>query len=189
MESTESFEIRRRKIIKIFAFFKQICQENSLRWYGCAGTALGAVRHHGMIPWDDDVDVAMPRPDYEKFIKICEKTDLGEFELVNPVTDKGYYYPFLKLCDKHSTIWEYRDAPFVFGVFMDIFPIDGASDNKEEFKSEKSRYWKYYRLFTWEIMRHRSLSENTKLLCSRIYHRQFKLFDCSNPFRYCKATM
>ena len=60
-------------ITDVFREFIDICQRNNLTYYCCGGTAIGAVRHHGIIPWDDDIDVFMPRPDYDKFLELAEK--------------------------------------------------------------------------------------------------------------------
>jgi len=163
MELTEEQAKRRRGItLQIFSSFISICKKNKLKYYACAGTALGAVRHHGMIPWDDDVDVAMPRPDYERFIEICNRTELGNLELINPHTKRGYFCPFLKLCRKDTTLWENKRRPFVMGVYIDIFPMDGASENFEEFKKDMSYSTKLYRLLFNEVMVHRTPQEFIK---------------------------
>ena len=65
-------------ILDILKKFISICEEHHLTYYCCGGTAIGAIRHHGMIPWDDDIDVFMPRPDYDRLLDICgENGDLG----------------------------------------------------------------------------------------------------------------
>ena len=64
-------------ILDILKAFMQICERHQLRYYCCAGTAIGAVRHHGIIPWDDDIDVIMPRPDYDRLQQIAREEDFG----------------------------------------------------------------------------------------------------------------
>ena len=64
-------------ILDILKTFISICQRHNLHYYCCAGTAIGAVRHQGMIPWDDDIDVIMPRPDYDRFLEIARHEDFG----------------------------------------------------------------------------------------------------------------
>ena len=109
-----------------------ICKEHHLTYFCCGGTAIGAVRHQGMIPWDDDVDVFMPRPDYDRFIQIASQQLPEGLELVTPYNKKDYHLFFAKLCDKHTTLQEEQDVPCVYGLYIDIFPIDGAPDDIED---------------------------------------------------------
>ena len=68
-------------ILDILKAFIDICKKYHLRYYCCAGTAIGAARHHGMIPWDDDIDVLMPRPDYDRLLEIAKHEDFGKYEV------------------------------------------------------------------------------------------------------------
>ena len=74
-------------ILDILKAFMQICRENGLEFYCCAGTAIGAVRHHGIIPWDDDIDVIMPRPDYDRLLQLAKTKDFGRYEIITPYDD------------------------------------------------------------------------------------------------------
>lgn len=111
--------------------FMEICEEHNLTYFCVGGTVIGAVRHGGMIPWDDDIDIAMPRPDYNRFINICKSIDLGHYELATPEM-KGYPFFFSKFCDKNTSLIELENVPCLYGIFIDIFPIDGTSANKIE---------------------------------------------------------
>jgi len=115
------------KMVNILKAFIQICEQNNLQYFCHGGTAIGVVRHEGMIPWDDDIDVLMPRPDYDKFIRIFEESRNPLFDLMIPGISENYYLPFVKMCDKNSTLLEFEHIPCVIGVFIDIFPLDGAS--------------------------------------------------------------
>lgn len=118
-------------VLDIFKAFVTICNENDLRYYCAFGTVLGAIRHHGMIPWDDDVDVFMPRPDYERFLLIFKEIKSEKYELITPRNNKLYYLLYTKLCNKNTTLLESVDSSYVLGVFIDVFPLDGLSVNKE----------------------------------------------------------
>lgn len=73
--------------------FDDICRKNNLRWFPMWGTLLGVVRHNGYIPWDDDVDIVMPRKDYEKFIRICRRGNLSRpYYLQMTLTDEECFY-------------------------------------------------------------------------------------------------
>lgn len=108
--------------------FVRACEENSLRYYLVGGTLLGAVRHQGFIPWDDDIDVAMPREDYDKFAKTCtEKLGPGYF-YQSSETDPWYFLTYAKIRKNGTEIYEerFKDAKFHKGIFIDIFPLDSC---------------------------------------------------------------
>lgn len=118
---------------------KDLCEEHHITYYCIGGTAIGAVRHSGLIPWDDDIDVGLPRPDYERFVEICRNSDLGDYELATP---ERKYYPctFAKLCDRRTTLVERKGVPCVYGVYIDVFPIDGTAPTKEEAEKMMRKY-------------------------------------------------
>lgn len=133
-------------ILDILKFYIDICEENNLTYFIAYGSAIGAARHHGFIPWDDDVDVVMPRPDYDRFIQICHQRDMGRFEIVTPQNTPGYYLPFTKLCDRTTTLLEKRHYHCVFGMYIDIFVIDGMKNDPHEIEATGRMYDKYSRM-------------------------------------------
>ena len=109
----------------------RLCEKHSIVYYLAGGTLLGAVRHRGFIPWDDDIDVAMPRNDYERFRDICLSELDERFYLHCPQTDKNYWLPFAKV-RKKNTLFEEKnlvDLNVSKEIFVDIFPLD---DTKKE---------------------------------------------------------
>ena len=126
----------------VMRHFIAICKEHSLTYFCCGGTAIGAVRHHGMIPWDDDVDVFMPRPDYDRFVQIASRQLPDGLELMTPYSKTDYPLYFVKLCDSRTTLQEEVEVPCVYGLYIDIFPIDGAPDDIEQARAMERRFTK-----------------------------------------------
>lgn len=109
--------------------FDNICKAQSLRYSLGGGTLLGAVRHNGFIPWDDDIDVMMPRPDYEKFLKYCTE-NLPPFDVLSYQNNSNYTNLFIKIADRHTKSSDGRkELEDNIGVCIDIFPIDGLGDS------------------------------------------------------------
>ena len=123
-------------LLDMLSWFHNYCAENNLRYYLVEGTMLGAARHQGYIPWDDDIDVGMPRPDYEKLKqKLAGVVQGGKYLLETEDSEKAdYFYPYSKLYDVRTTQIEDRKTKVVRGVGIDVFPIDGIGSTIEEAK-------------------------------------------------------
>ena len=136
MRSIESDELKQIEL-DILTKIDHVCRKNYFCYSLCGGTLLGAIRHKGYIPWDDDIDIAMPRDDYDKFLNYCisNEKECG-FRIVSTVNDKRYAYLFAKACALNTVIEEENFNPngADVGVYVDIFPIDGLG-SKEEAKS------------------------------------------------------
>lgn len=120
--------------LEILIDIDDFCTKNNIRYSLAHGTLIGAIRHKGFIPWDDDLDINMPRPDYEKF-KNSYKSDRFEFFCYEK---KNAYLSFGRVCDTKRTFakstvpW----TPIESGVWVDIFPLDGIEDSKLTRKSK-----------------------------------------------------
>ena len=128
--ATYDIRLLQKKILEILQVVDNTCKENKLRYYLTAGTMLGAVRHKGFIPWDDDADIAMPRPDYEKLIANAKLWLPKQYELICAENDKNYSLPFAKIQDANTTIIEHSHLRYLGGVYIDVFPLDGLPDGK-----------------------------------------------------------
>lgn len=126
--------------IKMLVEFHELCKKQGLRYSLAYGTLLGAVRHKGFIPWDDDVDVCMPRPDYEKLVAYCKKNDTP-FTLLCSETDREYGYFYAKAMNPDTVIKDdkLKVSGGELGVFIDIFPVDGLGNTYKEAKKEYVR--------------------------------------------------
>lgn len=111
----------------------KICAENDINYYMCGGTFIGAIRHKGFIPWDDDIDFSMLYDDFQKFIEIARNLQHPwlEFDLPDP-DNEDYANMFIKVYDKRTTLVEIHKEKHARGVFVDIFPVIYAKDTKEE---------------------------------------------------------
>ena len=121
--------------IEILDYVTELCNKNNLTYFLGGGTLLGAVRHKGFIPWDDDVDIMMPREDYDKLAQVISNIDNNRFLYLNYKDNNDYYYPFAKVVDKRTKVKE-LDCKEIkdLGVYIDIFPIDNVSDDMQENK-------------------------------------------------------
>ena len=126
----------KQKLLDMMRWFHGFCEENHLRYYVLVGTMLGAVRHQGFIPWDDDIDVGMPRADYEKLAQLMGCELHGKYLLETPDTPaKEYYYAFSKIYDTETTLIENTKAKIKRGIYLDIFPLDGIGETLEDAKN------------------------------------------------------
>ena len=122
-----------RRLIDILSWFHKFCKKNDLKYFVLGGTMLGAMRHEGFIPWDDDIDVGMPRNECEKLISLMGDDVFDEkFVLEHPLKNKDYIYPFCKIYDKTTTLVENAKKKIKRGIYIDVFPLDGIGNEKNE---------------------------------------------------------
>ena len=117
--------------------FDAICKKHQLQYWLDSGTLLGAVRHQGFIPWDDDIDLSMPVEDYNKFLKIAKSELSSEIFLQTSQADKNFKFDYIKLRSNKASIVEFHEKDkqikYHQGVFVDVFPmlaVRGAGQNK-----------------------------------------------------------
>lgn len=117
-------------ILKNIADF---CDRNGIRYYLCGGTLLGAVRHQGFIPWDDDMDIAMPRPDYDKFL-MTFNTQSQRYKVNGIENNNSWHSTFARVEDQCTILYEQtlKKKYWKRHVFVDVFPLDGIPDDPRE---------------------------------------------------------
>lgn len=139
-----TFEEKYKSILlDTFKFAISFLNSHNLRWYVVGGSMIGTVRHKGLIPWDDDVDISMPREDFEKLLALRNELCDTDFEISYLDKDESYYMPFAKISHKNSTLWEFKGFPCVFGVYIDIFPMDLVAGDKEFIYKRMNQYKPY----------------------------------------------
>lgn len=123
---------------EILIKFISICEQYNLKYFVAFGTLLGAVRHNGFIPWDDDVDVAMPRKDYEVFLEVAQKECGSEYFLQTVDTDENYHLFFAKLRMNDTIFVEnsLQQSEGITGFYIDIFPYDTLPDDDKLMKKQ-----------------------------------------------------
>lgn len=135
-------DIYKTKLLESLIEIDRVCNENGLRYYLTGGTLLGAIRHKGFIPWDDDIDVAMPRPDYEQLKKIAANVFKKKFRFVTVDDDEKYYCRYAKVYHQETTLVEYRHPFYLGGLFVDVFPLDGMPTDLLQGRKHFTKYRK-----------------------------------------------
>ena len=125
----EESKALKKSILDIYKSVSVLCDKNSLTYMMSGGTCLGAIRHQGFIPWDDDLDIMMPREDYKRLIALLEEGKLGDkYEFTYPQKHKDANNVFLKIFLKKSLDVELMNVatPYPKGIFLDVFPLDAV---------------------------------------------------------------
>lgn len=189
-----SFEEIKQTELNILVQISKFCQENNLIYFIALGTLIGAVRHKGFIPWDDDIDIQMPREDYNKMIKIFnEKKEQEYLELVSPY-DKKAHHSFVKIVDNRTIKLEdgMKYDKGNLGVDIDIFPLDGGPDREKEYNRLYDKLHFLYIMFAYCERNSTSIADKIiSFLISKIWggkinilkkaeelHRKYKYDSC-----------
>lgn len=131
-ESIKEIQLIEKKILEKVINY---CNKHSVRYSIIAGTLLGAVRHSGFIPWDDDIDIAMPRPDYDRFLDLVKKNPIdSEIKIISGDENDFFSLPFTKICNKNVMLVKENETHFNDGneIWIDLFPIDGLGNDYDD---------------------------------------------------------
>ena len=157
----------------------QFCMEHRLRYSLSSGTLIGAVRHKGYIPWDDDIDIYMPREDYEKFLQTYHD-ETGTYMLLAPdsvgksLLSEGfreatpYYYTFAKVIDTRTRMVEKETVGYEIGVYIDVFPVDYVTDDLKERQRVFARKHLLYKIRRCKISKTNPLHSRLAYWCYKL---------------------
>ena len=157
LQIMEKYDLRKfqLRLLEILKAVDKVCRAHELTYYIEAGTLLGAVRHQGFIPWDDDIDIIMPRPDYDRLMAHSEEWLPQPLRMMTGENSAHYHHPFAKVIDGSTRLVE-RNLPM--GLYVDIFPIDGMSGCK--------------------------LVQKTHVLWFRYVTKKLLYFSCRDPYKH-----
>lgn len=144
-------EIKRIQEIELQSLdvLREVCEKLNIRFFMYGGSLLGTVKYKGFIPWDDDMDLAMLRDDYEKLIAEGPAILSSEYEIQHPKTNKRTPYNYVKFRRKDTALVEYRNCKLKInhGVYFDIYPIDNLPDDYTEYMKQKLAYDQWVSIF------------------------------------------
>ncbi len=162
-----------RALLVLLDEIDRICRKHGIEYFLDSGTALGAVRHGGFIPWDDDADVGMTRGEYEKFLKVAPGELGPDFFLQTRETDPDFFKFSAKLRLNGTKFLEKRnrDIEINEGIFVDIFPFDYISDTREGAIADIKKTRKLYKL--WALRKRHPKDENPGRKAVRMLFRPF----------------
>lgn len=166
--------------------FTSVCEKYDLRYFADAGTLIGAVRHQGFIPWDDDVDVVMPREDYDKLFEIAEREFAYPYFFQTSLTEDGFFRTHAQLRNSQTTgfIPYDRDKKINKGIFLDIFVLDGVADSALLQKLQKREIRFHEVLLAYEYDRNLEKLSIPKKIVWYLVHGLHKVFPFKKHFDY-----
>ena len=139
-EDLSIIQVIQKKELAIFKEFIRVCEKHQLTYFALGGTLLGAVRHKGFIPWDDDIDIGMPREDYNKLMSLDPSEFNFPYKLVNEKNTPSFTKAFMNLQDSTTKIlMTYSNVAHEESLWIDIFPIDGVGSDEVLQKQEKQQ--------------------------------------------------
>jgi len=175
--------------------FIEICEKHSLQFFGFGGTAIGALRHQGFIPWDDDIDLALNRADYEKLCEIIDKEYNDKYYILRYETNKNYPLHTARMCKKGTIFHEHamKNVDCSFGIFLDLYAFDNVPDDDAAMKRQAILVWIYSKLLILCSIEQPNLvgisgfKKNLVLFLCEIAYKFFKLIHLSTDSVYYKA--
>lgn len=183
--------------LQILEDFLDLCNRHGLQYFGYGGTGIGALRHKGFIPWDDDIDIALPRKDYDLFLKYAAEELSDKYFLMNCSENSNYPIMTTRLMKKGTKFREHamKDIDCPFGIFLDIFPFDNICDNPVRRTFQGLRAFVFSKLLILRSIPHPVLGfygwkAKVVDLCCTAVHYILKLLGISKRwlYRQCAAA-
>lgn len=173
LQKNEDLEKLHHLEIKIAMEIKRVCKKHNIKYFLAFGSLLGAIRHKGFIPWDDDLDIGMLRDDYERFIKVFnDETDTKIFFMENWDTEPSYGHSFTKIKLNDTVFEEYSISKTHThkGIFVDVFPFDSLVDNPQEIRQFEKRIRFFRMLYKFKLgYLPTNPSDKSQLLLSKLF--------------------
>lgn len=146
-----SFQNQKKILVEMLAYVDYLCRQNNIKYSLIGGSLIGAIRHKGFIPWDDDIDIILDRDNYLKLLDVLRKEKNSDYEIFIPKEKDKYPLQFSKLINKKTVLHEkgFMDEIVDYGLFVDIF-VYNYVPNKE---NERIRFFKYYRFLIFSLFR------------------------------------
>lgn len=170
MPIKEFDDIYKDKVLETFKVTVDFLEGHDLQWWAAYGTAIGAVRHHGLIPWDDDVDIFMPYEDYERLKSLSEDLRKLNYSLHN-WSDGSHTQCYMKVVNDSTTVVEYNTGLQISGVWVDIFPLYKTKLSEDKFVELRNNYTD--NCLYYMARSHMNLKQVFRSLLSYMVHRPF----------------
>lgn len=185
---TVTEDIKKVRIVQLDLLLelKRVCKKYGLTYFADSGTLIGAVRHKGYIPWDDDIDIVMKRADYNKLIEVAPEEFKEPYFLQTTYNDVDYIRGHAQLRNSSTTGYALKEEgkPYNRGIFIDIFPLDNLADDSRRLRKQKRKSKYLFTLMELGVnCRYVDKSNYKRYIAAHIMHAFFRIYDYKKMYR------